>query len=158
MAGVDFCVEDVACLGLAQQEAIDAPSEQLVTYVLLDGKAIVGGNYALFEAELLPGAAVVAKERAHSVKYRPHFVSLFGLSCPHPLSSKCPKCLKIRCSLSSSVAAWCFLILGSKKQGKYLTEIQRVTATCKWHGLAALCMRGTWCCLALCARGVWGQL
>ena len=62
-ARVDFCVENVACLGLAQQEALDAPSDRLVTYVLLDGKAVLGGNHALVEAELLVGAVVAAKER-----------------------------------------------------------------------------------------------
>ena len=55
-ARVDFCVEDVARLGLAQQEALDAPSDWLVAYVLLDDEAVLGGNHALVEAELLAGA------------------------------------------------------------------------------------------------------
>ena len=43
--------EDAACLGLAQQEALDAPSDRLFTYmyVLLDGKEVLGGNYANFQ-------------------------------------------------------------------------------------------------------------
>ena len=57
-ARVDFCVENVARLGLAQQEALDAPSDRLVAYVLLDGEAVLGGNHALIEAELLAGAVV----------------------------------------------------------------------------------------------------
>ena len=79
-ACVDFCVENVARLGLAQQEALDAPSVRLVTYVLLDGEAVFGGNHALVEAELLAGAVVVAKESEHSVKHGPDFVNLVGLS------------------------------------------------------------------------------
>ena len=78
-ARVDFCVEDVARLGLAQQEALDAPSDRLVAYVLLDGEAVLGGNHALVEAELLAGAVVAAKEREHSVEYGPDFVNLVGL-------------------------------------------------------------------------------
>ena len=76
---VDFCVEDVACLGLAQQEALDAPSDGLVAYVLLDGDVVLGGNDALVEAELLAGAVVAAKEREHSVEHGPDFVNLVGL-------------------------------------------------------------------------------
>ena len=45
-ACVDFCIENVARLGLAQQEALDAPSDRLVAYVLLDGEAVLGGNHA----------------------------------------------------------------------------------------------------------------
>ena len=78
-ARVDFCVENVARLGLAQQEALDAPSDRLVVYVLPDGKAILGGNHALVEAELLAGAVVAAKEREHSVEHGPDFVNLVGL-------------------------------------------------------------------------------
>ena len=66
-------------IGLAQQEALDAPSDWLVGYVLLDGKAILGGNHALIEAELLASAVVSEKEREHSVEHRPHFVNLDGL-------------------------------------------------------------------------------
>ena len=51
-------VENVARLGLAQQEALDALSDQLVANVLLDGEAVLGGNHALVEAELLAGAVV----------------------------------------------------------------------------------------------------
>ena len=47
MACVDFCVENVAYLGLAQQKALDAPCDWLVAYVLLDGKVVLGGNHAL---------------------------------------------------------------------------------------------------------------
>ena len=72
-ARVDFCVENVARLGLAQQEALDAPSDRLVAYVLLDGEAVLGGNHALVQAELL------AKEREHSVEHGPDFVNLVGL-------------------------------------------------------------------------------
>ena len=75
----DFCVENVACLGLAQQEALDAPSDRLVAYVLLNGEAILGGYHALVEAELLAGAVVAAKEMEHSVKHAPCFVNLVGL-------------------------------------------------------------------------------
>ena len=79
-ARVDFCVENVARLGLAQQEALDAPSDWLVAYVLLDGEAVLGGNHALVEAELLAGGGVVAaKEREHSVEHGPDFVYLVGL-------------------------------------------------------------------------------
>ena len=78
-ARVDFCVENVARLGLAQQEALDAPSDRLVAYVLLDGEAVLGVNHALVEAELLAGAAAVAKEREHSVEHGPDFVNLVGL-------------------------------------------------------------------------------
>ena len=73
---VDFCVENVARLGLAQQEALDDPSDRLVAYVLLDGEAVLGGNHALVEAELLVGAVVAAKEREHSVEHGPDFVNL----------------------------------------------------------------------------------
>ena len=73
-ARVDFCVENVARLGLAQQEALDAPSDRLVAYVLLDGEAVLGGNHALVEAELLAGAVVAAKEREHSVEHGPDFL------------------------------------------------------------------------------------
>ena len=74
---VDFCVEDVACLGLAQQEGLNVPSYRLVVaYVLLDGKAVLGGNHALVEAEFLVGAVVAAKEREHSVELGPYFVNL----------------------------------------------------------------------------------
>ena len=68
-AHVDFCVENVACLGIAQQEPLDAPSDRLVAYVLLDGEAVLGGNHALVEAKLLAGAVVAAKEREHSVEH-----------------------------------------------------------------------------------------
>ena len=78
-ACVNFCVEDVARLGLAQQEALDAPSDRLVAYVLLDGEAVLSGNHVLVEAELLEGAVVAAKEREHSVEHGPDFVNLFGL-------------------------------------------------------------------------------
>ena len=78
-ASVDFCIENVALLGLAQKEALDAPSDRLVSYVLLDGKAVLGGNHALVEAELLAGAVVAAKEREHSVEHGPDFVNLVGL-------------------------------------------------------------------------------
>ena len=78
-AHVDFCVENVARLCLTQQEALDAPSDRLVAYVLLDGEAVLGGNHSLVEAELLAGAVVAAKEREHSVEYRPDFVNLVGL-------------------------------------------------------------------------------
>ena len=78
-ARVDFCVENVARLGLAQQEALDAPSDRLVAYVLLDGEVVLGGNHALVEAELLAGAVVAAKEREHSVEHKPDFVYLVGL-------------------------------------------------------------------------------
>ena len=79
LARVDFCVENVARLGLAQQEALDAPSDRLVAYVLLDGEAVLGGNHALVEAELLAGAVVAAKEREHSVEHGPDFVNLVRL-------------------------------------------------------------------------------
>ena len=78
LAGVDFCIENVAHLGLAQQEAVDAPSDRLVAYVLLDG-AVLGGNHALVEAELLAGAVVAAKEREHYVEHGPDFVNLVRL-------------------------------------------------------------------------------
>ena len=78
-AGVDFCVEYVACLGVAQQEALDASTDRLVTYVLLDFTAILGENRALVEGELFPGAEIAAKEREHSVEYGPNFVNLVGL-------------------------------------------------------------------------------
>ena len=78
-ARVDFCVENVARLGLAQQEALDAPSDRLVAYVLLDGEAVLGGNHALVQAELLAGAVVAAEEREHSVEHGPDFVNLVGL-------------------------------------------------------------------------------
>ena len=32
-ARVDFCIKNVARLGLAQQEALNAPSDRLVTYM-----------------------------------------------------------------------------------------------------------------------------
>ena len=51
-------VDNVARLGLAQQEALDALSDQLVANVLLDGEAVLGGNHALVEAELLAEAVV----------------------------------------------------------------------------------------------------
>ena len=79
LAHVDFCVKNVASLGLAQQEALDAPSDWLVTYVLLDGEVVLGGNHELIEAELLAGAVVAAKEREHSVGHGPDFVNLVGL-------------------------------------------------------------------------------
>ena len=79
LAHVDFCVKNVASLGLAQQEALDAPSDWLVWYVLLYGEAVLGGNHALVEAELLAGAVVVAKEREHSVEHGPDFVNRVGL-------------------------------------------------------------------------------
>ena len=47
LARVNFCLENVAHLDLAQQEALDAPSDRLVAYVLLDGEAVLGGNHAL---------------------------------------------------------------------------------------------------------------
>ena len=78
-AHVDFCIENVACLGLAQQEALDAPSDRLVAHVLLDGEAVLGGNHALDETELLAGAVVAAKEREHSVEHGPDFVNLVEL-------------------------------------------------------------------------------
>ena len=78
-ASLDFCVENVAHLGLAQQEALDAPSDRLVVYVLLDGNVVLGGNHALVEAELLAGAVVAAKERENSVEHGPDFVNLVRL-------------------------------------------------------------------------------
>ena len=78
-ARVDFCIENVACLRLAEQEALDAPSDWLVTYVWLDGEAVLGGNHALAKAELLADAVIAAKEREHSVEHGPHFVNLVGL-------------------------------------------------------------------------------
>ena len=77
-AGADFYIEEVACLGLAQQEALDAPSDQLVMYVLLE--VVLGGNHALIEADLLKGVAVERKEREHSVEHGPYFVNLVGLA------------------------------------------------------------------------------
>ena len=50
-----------------------------VAYVLLDGEAVLGGNHALVEAELLAGAVVAAKEREHSVEHGPDFVNLVRL-------------------------------------------------------------------------------
>ena len=73
-AHVDFCVKNVARLGLAQQEALYAPSDRLVAYVLLDGEAVLGGNHALIE--LLAGAVVAAKEREHSVEHGPDLSDL----------------------------------------------------------------------------------
>ena len=46
---------------------------------LLDGEAVLGGNHALVEAELLAGAVVAVKEMEHSVEHGPHFVNLAGL-------------------------------------------------------------------------------
>ena len=66
-ARVDFCVENVARVGLAQQEALDAPSDRLVAYVLLDGEVVLGGNHALIE--LLAGAIVVEQGREHYVEH-----------------------------------------------------------------------------------------
>ena len=48
----------------------NATSDRPDAYVLLDGKAVLGGNHELielFEAELLAGAVVATKEREHSV-------------------------------------------------------------------------------------------
>ena len=73
-ARVDFCIKNVACL--TQQEALDAPSDRLVAYVLLDGEAVLGGNHALVEAQLLVGAVVAVKEREHSVEHGPDLVNL----------------------------------------------------------------------------------
>ena len=67
LAHVHFCVENVAHLGLAQHEALDAPSDRLVAYLLLECKVVLGGNHALIEAELLAGAVVTAKKWKHSV-------------------------------------------------------------------------------------------
>ena len=67
-ACVDFSIENVARLGLTQQEALDALSDGLVAYILLDGEAVLGGNRALVKAKLPAGAVVVVKEREHSVK------------------------------------------------------------------------------------------
>ena len=78
-AHVDFCVENVSHLGLAQKEALDAPSDRLVSYVLLDGEAVIGDNHALVEAELLAGAVIAMKETEHSVEHGPDFVNLVGL-------------------------------------------------------------------------------
>ena len=75
-ARVDFCVKNVARLGLVQQEALDAPSDRLVAYEVLDGEAVLGGNHALVEAELLAGSVAAAKEREHSVEHGPDFVNL----------------------------------------------------------------------------------
>ena len=55
-ARVDFCVENIAGLGHAQQEALDAPSDRLVAYVLIDVEAVLGMNHAFVEAEFLAGA------------------------------------------------------------------------------------------------------
>ena len=119
-ARVDFCVENVARLGLAQQEALDAPSDRLVAYVLLDGEAVLGGNHALVQAELLAGAVVAAEEREHSVEHGPDFVNLVGLvhglvrlidqvqeapegaSRPRPPKSKCRRCSRCRCLMGTS--------------------------------------------------------
>ena len=68
LACVDYCIEN---------EALDALSDRLVSYVLLDGEAFLGLNYALIE--LFVGAVVVAKEREHSVEHGFHFVILVGL-------------------------------------------------------------------------------
>ena len=78
-ACVDFCIKNVALLGLTQQEALDAPSDWLVKCILLDGEAVLGLNHALVEAELLAGAVVAAKEKEHSLEHGPHFVNLVGL-------------------------------------------------------------------------------
>ena len=51
----------------------------IVACVLLDGEAVLGGNHALVQAELLAGAVVAAKEREHSVEHGPDFVYLVGL-------------------------------------------------------------------------------
>ena len=43
MARVDFCIENVARLGLAQQEALDAPSDRLSRmYCLMARRFLVG--------------------------------------------------------------------------------------------------------------------
>ena len=46
-------------------EALDAPSDWLVVYVLLNAKVIVGRYNALIEDELLVGAVIAVKERMH---------------------------------------------------------------------------------------------
>ena len=62
---VDFGIKDAAFLGLAQQEALDALSDWLVVYVLLNGKVIGGWYHALIEAEQLVEAVIAVKERKH---------------------------------------------------------------------------------------------
>ena len=46
---------------------------------MLDGKAVLGGNLALVEAELLAVPVAGVKEWEHSVKHRDHFVNLVRL-------------------------------------------------------------------------------
>ena len=89
----------------------------LVAYVLLDVEAVLGGNHALVEAELLAGAAVATKEREHSFEHGPDFVNLVGLV--HGLvrlidqvqeapegeevsKSKCRRCSRCRCLMGTS--------------------------------------------------------
>ena len=74
-----FLRQECSRLGLAQQEALDAPSDRLVAYVLLYGEGVLCGNHTLVEVELLAGAVVAAKEREHSVQHVPDFVNLVGL-------------------------------------------------------------------------------
>ena len=74
-----MAVPDPARVDFFVKEALDAPSDRLVAYVLLDVEAVLGGNHALAEAELLAGAVVVAKEREHPVKHGPDFVNLVRL-------------------------------------------------------------------------------
>ena len=75
----DTQTEVLVARGAPEQEALDAPSDRLVAYVLLDGEAVFGGNHALVQAELLAGAVVAAEEREHSVEHGPDFVNLVGL-------------------------------------------------------------------------------
>ena len=49
-AGIEFSLENEACLGLTQQ---DAPTDRLIVCVLLDVKAVLCQNLALTSAELL---------------------------------------------------------------------------------------------------------
>ena len=58
-AGADFCIEDVSCLGIPQQEALDVPSDRLVLYVLLDGEAVLGGNHALVKGWVVAGGCSI---------------------------------------------------------------------------------------------------
>ena len=57
----------------------DGTQSSRTELLLLDGEAVLGGNHALVEAELLAGAVVAAKEREHSVEHGPDFVYLVGL-------------------------------------------------------------------------------
>ena len=63
LVGVGFCIEDVSFLDSHSRKLFMPHLTGLLNMYCLTAQAVLGGNHALFEAELLAGALEVLKEK-----------------------------------------------------------------------------------------------